>query len=159
MTTIYSHSVGIRLVPVVREDCSCVLLCSTDLTSTCHCKVINDTLIDSDTCAFLTSRAEANEHLNTQSALVRQLTQMHQMMGTIMDKMQKWQACEQTAVKSETESVDDSPARGRRSNIPELTVNSVRGEETHSSERDMRKKSPELTVTCELCQGREILRR
>ena len=63
-----------------------------------------------------TSRAEVNEHLDTQSALVRQMNQMQQMMGTIMDKMQKWEASEQeqNAVESETESVDvDSPARGR----------------------------------------------
>ena len=92
-----------------------------------------------------TSRAEINEHLDTQSALVRQMNQMQQMMGTIMDKMQKWEAYEQEQIAVESETVD-SPARGRRSNIPELTVNSARGEETHSGERDMRKKSPEPTA-------------
>ena len=42
-----------------------------------------------------TSWAEVNEHLDTQSALVRHMNQMQQMMGTIMDKMQKLEASEQ----------------------------------------------------------------
>ena len=55
-----------------------------------------------------------------------------------MNKFQKWKAeHDQTvAAESENESVGDSPARGGLNKALELTVNSARGEKSHSGEVD-----------------------
>ena len=70
--------------------------------------------------------------------MVEQMHQMQQMMGAITNKFQKWEAeREQTvAAESENKSVGDSPARGGLNKALELTVNSARGEKSHSGEVD-----------------------
>ena len=81
-----------------------------------------------------TSFSQPKENVDTHLTMAEQMHQMQQMMGAIMNKFQKWKAeHDQTvAAESENESVGDSPARGRLNKALELTVNSARGEKSHS---------------------------
>ena len=85
-----------------------------------------------------TSFSQPKENVDTHLTMAEQMHQMQQMMGAIMNKFQKWEAeNDQTvAAESENESVGDSPARGGLNKALELTVNSARGEKSHSGEVD-----------------------
>ena len=83
-----------------------------------------------------TSFSQPKENVDMHLTMAEQMHQMQQMMGAIMNKFQKWEAeHDQTvAAESENESVGDSPARGGLNKALELTVNSARGEKSHSGE-------------------------
>ena len=85
-----------------------------------------------------TSFSQPKENMDMHLTMAEQMHQMQQMMGAIMNKFQKWEAeHDQTvAAESENESVGDSPARGGLNKALELTVNSARGEKSHSGEVD-----------------------
>ena len=85
-----------------------------------------------------TSLSQPKESVDTHLTMAEQMHQMQQMMGAIINKFQKWEAeHDQTvAAESENESVGDSPARGGLNKALELTVNSARGEKSHSGEVD-----------------------
>ena len=81
-----------------------------------------------------TSFSQPKEKVDTHLMMAEQ---MHQMMGAIMNKFRrKWEAEHDqiVAAESENESVGDSPARGGLNKALELTVNSARGEKSHSGE-------------------------
>ena len=85
-----------------------------------------------------TSFSQPKENMDMHLTMAEQMQQMQQMMGAIMNKFQKWESeHEQTvAAESENESVGDNPARGGLNKALELTVNSTRGEKSHSGEVD-----------------------
>ena len=85
-----------------------------------------------------TSFSQPKENVDTHLTMAEQMHQMQQMMGAIMNKSQKWKAeHDQTvAAESENESVGDISARGGLNKALELTVNSARGEKSHSGEVD-----------------------
>ena len=83
-----------------------------------------------------TSFSQPKENVDMHLTMAEQMHQMQQMMGAIMNKFQKWEAEHDQTVAAESEngSVGDSPARGGLNKALELTVNSARGEKSHSGE-------------------------